>query len=255
VLTNSQSQIMPRKYGLIGKTLGHSFSKKYFTEKFGKENVSKSSYDLFELATISEFPKLLSRQVDLRGLNVTIPYKQEIIPYLTELSEIAQRIGAVNVIKLEKNGGLTGHNSDYFGFMESLLNFIGENRDLKALVLGTGGASKAVCVALEDLGIEFSTVSRTASKTGFTYSEITSEVVESNQLIINTTPLGMYPNTEEAPQLPYSAVSGKHFLFDLVYNPTETRFMKLGEESGAKVKNGLEMLHLQAEKAWEIWNQ
>jgi shikimate dehydrogenase len=139
--------------------------------------------------------------------------------------------------------------------MESLLNFIGENRDLKALVLGTGGASKAVCVALEDLGIEFSTVSRTASKTGFTYSEITSEVVESNQLIINTTPLGMYPNTEEAPQLPYSAVSGKHFLFDLVYNPTETRFMKLGEESGAKVKNGLEMLHLQAEKAWEIWNQ
>ncbi len=246
---------MPRKYGLIGKKLGHSFSKKYFTEKFEKENILKSSYDLFELATIAEFPKLLSRQVDLKGLNVTIPYKQEVIPYLTGLSEIAQRIGAVNVIKLEKNGSLTGHNSDYFGFLESLLDFIGENRDLKALVLGTGGASKAVCVALEDLEIEFSTVSRQASKADFIYSELTSAIVKSNQLIINTTPLGMSPNTEETPGLPYSAVSEKHFLFDLVYNPTETKFMKLGKESGAKVKNGLEMLHFQAEKAWEIWNQ
>ncbi len=246
---------MPRKYGLIGKKLGHSFSKTYFTEKFEKENIPKSSYDLFELATIAEFPKLLSRQVDLRGLNVTIPYKQAVIPYLTELSEIAQRIGAVNVIKLEKNGNLTGHNSDYFGFIESLMGFIGDRQDLKALVLGTGGASKAVCVALDDVGIEFSTVSRDTSKADFTYAEITSEVIKSNQLIINTTPLGMSPNTEEAPKIPYSAVSEKHFLFDLVYNPTETKFMKLGSEQGAKVKNGLEMLHLQAEKAWLIWKR
>lgn len=245
---------MNKTYGLIGKKLGHSFSKKYFTEKFEKENILKSNYELFELEDISKFPTLISTKLDLKGLNVTIPYKQEVIPYLSGLSDIAKRIGAVNVIKLERNGKLTGHNSDYNGFMDSLLSFLDGKHNIKALVLGTGGASKAVCVALEDLEIEFSTVSRTKGKAEFTYSEINPQLIKSNQLIINTTPLGMTPEVDEAPSLPYKSISENHFLFDLVYNPTETKFMKLGAEQGAKVKNGLEMLHLQAEQAWQIWN-
>jgi len=237
-------------FGLIGRKLGHSFSKEYFETKFDELNLTDHSYNLFELDDIGEIEKIL--KLKPKGLNVTVPYKQEIIPYLNRLDDSAEKVGAVNVVSLEKNA-FVGYNSDYYGFKTSLQHWL-SNTTLKALVLGTGGASKAVIAALDELGIEVQSVSRTSGNNLITYDEVTSDIIEQHQLIINTTPLGMYPETNECPDIPYDSVTNQHYLHDLVYNPEKTVFLKKGEAKGAQVKNGLEMLHLQAEKSWEIWN-
>jgi shikimate dehydrogenase len=244
---------MQNIYGLIGKTLSHSFSKRYFTEKFEKESIPNSSYQLFEIPSIKEFPKLIAQQPNLRGLNVTIPYKEEIIPYLDGLDERARRIGAVNVIQFNK-GKLIGYNSDYIGFKTSLEKFI-PHTQLNALILGTGGASKAVKTALEDLQIPYLYVSRQKSEGVLAYEELNKEILKDYALIINTTPLGMYPKIETSPSIPYEYITANHYLYDLVYNPEQTLFMKMGMEKGAKSLGGLEMLYLQAEGAWKIWQE
>ena len=244
-------------FGLIGYPLSHSFSKKYFSEKFEREGIKNARYELFELPDISGFPELLRQQQDIAGLNVTIPYKQQVMPYLDGLDASAEKVGAVNVIRKE-GSRLTGYNSDYFGFRSSLENWRpDEGKGLQALVLGTGGASKAVTVALSDMGIPFQLISRQANNNSLSYEQLNGrpDILKSHSLIINTTPLGMSPKTEAAPDIDYSQIDSNHFLYDLVYNPAETLFMKLGKEKGARVKNGLEMLEQQAEKAWEIWNQ
>lgn len=245
------------RYGLIGFPLTHSFSKRYFTEKFSRENISDSQYELFEMPDISELPNLLTLP-GLRGLNVTIPHKQAVIPYLNRLDPSAEKIGAVNVIKFESDGSHTGFNSDYYGFRQSLADWlVAQDRptdDIQALVLGTGGASKAVTVALIDLGIPFTYVSRTKTPNALTYDELPA-VVPDYALIINGSPVGTYPHVDDAPALPYELLTAKHMLYDLVYNPAETLFMKLGRKQGASAHNGLRMLELQAEKAWEIWQE
>jgi shikimate dehydrogenase len=239
-------------YGLIGFPLTHSFSKKYFTSKFEKENIKDSKYELFEIADASLVVEVIKNNPDLKGLNVTIPHKENVIKYLNEIDPAAEKIGAVNVIKI-KNGKLKGFNSDYYGFRQSLLNVVSNVANKKAIVLGTGGAAKAVKAALEDLSIEYFTVSRKKEENMVLYSDLNKEIISTHQIIINTTPLGMYPNIDSCPEIPYEYLTSQHYLFDLVYNPEETLFMKKGIEGGAKAVNGLEMLHLQAEKAWEIW--
>ncbi|MFD2569362.1 shikimate dehydrogenase family protein [Spirosoma soli] len=247
---------MPR-YGLIGYPLTHSFSQRYFTEKFALEGILDSRYDLFEMPDISTLPSLLQTP-DLRGLNVTIPHKQAVFPYLDKLDASAEKVGAVNVIKLEPDGSRVGYNSDYYGFRQSLENwFVTLSRSvasMQALVLGTGGASKAVIAALNDLGITHKTVSRTKTSTNLTYDDLVDEIIH-YELIINCSPVGTYPHTDEAPSLPYDQLTERHLLYDLVYNPAITKFMQLGQQRGAATHNGLNMLELQAEKAWEIWQQ
>ncbi|MBO3699705.1 shikimate dehydrogenase [Roseivirga sp. E12] len=246
-----------RKFGLIGYPLSHSFSKKYFTNKFEKEEINDTQYELFPLTSISELPKLLSDNPDLVGLNVTIPYKEQVIPYLDTIDPKAEAIGAVNTIKIE-GGKLTGYNTDYHGFKDSLTKFIGPNpTPKKALILGTGGASKAVKAALEDLSIEYQLVSREPVEGELSYESIASSPnhLLSSLLIVNTTPLGMSPNEDSLPALPYEQLTTDHLLYDLVYNPTKTTFMQKGIDAKCWVKNGLEMLHGQAEKSWEIWNK
>ncbi len=245
-----------RKFGLIGFPLSHSFSKKYFSDKFEKEAIADCGYELYPLASIDEFPELIASQPDLIGLNVTIPYKEQVIPYLDELDEKAEAIGAVNTITIE-DGKLKGYNTDYYGFKNSLLQWVGANPlPEKALILGTGGASKAVKATLEDLSISYQFVSRTPSEGLLTYDDLSStpQHVNTSTLIVNTTPLGTYPNTGQLPDLPYDQLTPDHYLFDLVYNPLITAFMQKGIDAKCWVKNGLEMLHGQAEKAWEIWN-
>ena len=243
-----------KTYGLIGYRLSHSFSKKYFNEKFAKENIADCVYENFPLETINEFTTLLQTTPDLKGCNVTIPYKEEIIPYLNELDSAAKEIGAVNVVKILPNGKLIGYNSDYYGFKTSLEKFIPANQSFRALILGTGGAAKAVAVALKDLGIPYQYVSRSKGDGVISYAEIDSKVLEQHSIIINTSPLGMYPDVDSFPAIPYQFLTDKHYLYDLVYNPEVTTFMRKGQEHGAHVVNGLEMLIGQAEKAWEIWN-
>ncbi|HEX8350719.1 MAG TPA: shikimate dehydrogenase [Hymenobacter sp.] len=245
-----------REFGLIGKSLGHSFSQTYFTQKFDNLNLTDCSYGLFELASIAELPELLASHPDLVGLNVTIPYKEQVWPYLHEIAPSAARVGAVNVIEITAAGRYIGHNTDYVGFRESLERFYpnrGENAG--ALVLGTGGASKAVEVVLRDLGIRYWVVSRDPLGRGLTYEDLTPALVAGHSLIINATPLGTYPRVEECPPLPYNSLSTHHYLYDLVYNPRETRFLQKGIEASAHTINGFEMLCLQAEAAWKIWNQ
>lgn len=242
-----------RKFGLIGYPLGHSFSKKYFTEKFQKENIKGCEYELYQLDKIDQF-KDLTENNDLSGINVTIPYKQAVIPYLDRLDPAtAGKIGAANVIKIEKDGTKTGYNSDYYGFKTSLLEFIPHTK-FKALVLGTGGASKAIKVTLQDLAIPFISVSRNKTEDSIAYEDVTSEIYTSHTLIINTTPLGMHPNEGIAPKLPYGETTKEHYFFDVIYNPEVTEFLRLGAEKGAKTINGLDMLIGQAEASWTIWN-
>lgn len=242
-----------REFGLIGFPLRHSFSKQYFTEKFAAENIRDAVYNMFELPDISELPALIARYPNLAGLNVTIPYKQAIIAYLDELDETARKIGAVNTIKF-KNGKLIGFNSDYQGFLQSLQGFFPCYSPSHAMVLGSGGASKAVQVALNTLEIPYKVVTRKPSENQVSYDQLTASCISSNALIINTTPVGTFPNTDAAPDIPYEFLSSHHYLYDLVYNPAETLFLKKGREHGAKTKNGMEMLSLQAEVAWQIWN-
>lgn len=244
-----------KTYGLIGFRLSHSFSKKYFNEKFEKENIADCVYENFPLETINEFTSLLHTTPDLKGCNVTIPYKEAIIPYLDELDTAAKEIGAVNVVKIRPDGKLIGYNSDYYGFKTSLEKFIPANQSLRALILGTGGAAKAVAVALKDLGIPYQYVSRSKGKDTISYAEIDAKLLGQYSIIINTSPLGMYPDVDSFPAIPYQFLTDKHYLYDLVYNPEVTTFMRKGQEHGAHVVNGLEMLIGQAEKAWEIWNR
>lgn len=238
------------KLGLIGYPLGHSFSPSYFTKKFYDLGMTKSEYLPYPIEQIHQINDIF--KIGLKGLNVTIPYKEQVIPFLDELSEEAFEINAVNTI-LIKDGRKIGYNTDAYGFEKSLLAFLGQEKVENALVLGTGGASKAIKFVLRKLKINYTVISR--NEKYFTYSELTKEIIQHHQLIINTTPVGMYPNIEECPNLPYSALSEKHFLFDLVYNPEKTLFLKKGALKNCRIKNGYEMLILQAEKAWEIWNQ
>lgn len=243
------------RYGLIGYPLTHSFSQRYFTEKFAREGIADTRYDLFDMPDISALPALFDLD-GLRGLNVTIPHKQAVLPYMHRLDAAAEKIGAVNVIRLESDGSRTGYNSDYYGFRQSLTDWLTTlNRvptTLHALVLGTGGASKAITVALTDMGISYKFVSRTKTADTFTYGELGS-VIADFHLLVNASPIGTFPRSDEAPDLPYLQLTDRHLLYDLVYNPAETQGMKLARERGATVHNGLRMLELQAEKSWEIW--
>ena len=243
---------MRAQYGLIGKKLGHSFSEKFFSDKFCHEGI-EVSYRNFELESIDKISGMLRENPNLQGFNVTIPYKQEIIPYLTDIEGVAKEIMAVNCVKVV-DGKLYGYNTDVYGFRRSLLGFIGDNRP-KALVLGTGGASKAVDYVLKESGIVYRTVSRSNKNGDMTYDDIKSDptILSSCRLIVNTTPLGMYPDIETAPDIPYDVLTPEHYLFDLVYNPERTLFMKKGEEYGARTINGYEMLVGQAERSWDIW--
>lgn len=247
-----------QQFTLIGYPLSHSFSKKYFTEKFEREHISNHEYFLSPLVQIEDFPKLLVAHPNLIGLNVTIPYKEKVIPFLDEISAEAKAIGAVNTIKI-KEGKLKGFNTDVYGFEKSLVDFLTQKEKKisveNALVLGTGGAAKAVVFILKKLGIEAILVSRKKGKGNLTYDDLDTIIFDECRLIVNTTPLGMLPNIESCPDLPFHRINEKYHLYDLVYNPEKTVFLSRGESQGAAIKNGLEMLHLQAEKAWEIWNE
>lgn len=244
------------KYGLIGYPLGHSFSRNFFSDKFEAENID-AKYLNFEIPSIEEFPYIISDNPELRGLNVTIPYKQKVMNYLDDISEEARAIGAVNVVKVEhigKNVTLKGYNSDVIGFVQSIEPLLRPHHK-KALILGTGGASKAIHYGLtEKLGIETTFVSRYDRPDCVTYEAITPDVIKEYEVIVNCTPKGMYPHNDECPNLPYESMTENNLLYDLVYNPDETLFMKKGAERGAIVKNGLEMLFLQALASWEFWN-
>ncbi|WP_161889940.1 shikimate dehydrogenase family protein [Pontibacter russatus] len=242
-----------RKFGLIGKKLGHSFSKKYFTEKFEREGIPDALYELYELPSAQELGALLQREPELVGLNVTVPYKQDVLPLLDELDETAAKIGAVNTIKISE-GKTKGYNTDYIGFKISLEEFYPQRERGKALVLGTGGAAKAVWAALEALQTPYMAVSRTPAPGQLPYAQLTPELLQSYNLIINTTPIGMHPHPEAAPPVPYEALTARHYLYDLVYNPEETQFLRNGAAAGAKTCNGLGMLYRQADAAWDIWN-
>lgn len=247
-----------KTFGLIGFPLSHSFSKKYFSEKFKKEGINDVVYQNFEIKHIDDLPSLLDSYPELYGLNVTIPYKEEVKKYLDDLDHSAEKVGAVNVVKIIPDGRKIGFNSDYYGFRTSLESWISTNvSNLKALILGTGGAAKAVQVVLDDCNIPYSNVSRNKSKADYDYYELTEniQIVIDHRLIINTTPLGMYPHINEAPHLPYEIFNSDYFLYDLIYNPETTLFLRKGNENGANIKNGLEMLELQAEKSWDIWNE
>ena len=236
-----------KTFGLIGKSLSHSFSSSYFNEKFFKERITNTKYLNFELSDISEFPQLIKKK-NLSGINVTLPYKESIIPFLDELSENAKRIGSVNTIQIS-NGKLIGHNTDIIGFKQSITPLLsGRNT---ALILGDGGAAKAVKFIFNQLNISHKTINRNSS---FDYSDITSEIIDFNTIIVNATPLGMIPEIKNYPQIPYESLTKKHLLFDLIYNPKETLFLKYGRANKACTKNGLEMLQIQAETSWNIWN-
>jgi shikimate dehydrogenase len=246
---------MEKKFGLIGATVSHSFSKVYFDEKFFREGLRDYHYDLYPLETIDGLKKLLSENPELCGLNVTIPYKEQVLKYLTEIDKAAQQIGAVNVIQI-RDGRLTGFNTDSIAFRETLQKWFPNETGSRALVLGTGGSSKAVQQALKFLNIPYSTVSREEGKGTFTYDDLKEDksILAGANLVVNTTPLGMSPNTNGVPPIDFDQITTNHYLYDLIYNPARTLFIQRAEMKGAHFKNGLEMLHVQAEKAWEIWN-
>lgn len=237
-------------YGLIGKNISYSFSREYFSNKFKTEKIS-SKYLNFDLIDINQIYKL-TKEFNLSGLNVTIPYKESIIQFLDETDSKAKQIGAVNTIKFFKNK-MIGYNTDYIGFKKSLQNISNINIPKNALILGTGGASKAVKFALSELGIGFKTVSRVKNNADYTYQEIDKYIID-KKLIINCSPVGTFPNIKDSPKIPYQYLTSENFLYDLVYNPDKTLFLKKGDEIGCFTKNGVEMLKIQAEKAWEIWN-
>ncbi|WP_394759860.1 shikimate dehydrogenase family protein [Flavobacterium sp.] len=243
-----------KKLGLLGKNISYSFSKNYFTTKFKNQKIDDTfSYENFDMQSIDEFPRILKNSPNLIGLNVTIPYKEVIIPFLDELSENAKEIGAVNTIRISSNGKLFGDNTDYFGFNKSLEPLLTHHK--KALILGTGGAAKAVAFGLKKLHIESFFVSRQEKENTITYNQINAKTFDDYQIIINCTPIGTAPKTDLFPDIPYQYFTSKHIAFDLIYNPEKTKFLKKAEENGAITKNGYDMLVFQAEKAWEIWNE
>lgn len=241
-----------KRYGLIGRTLTHSFSKSYFAKKFAEQGIADSVYDNFELKTIEEFPALFSSYPDLKGLNVTIPYKEEVISYLTSMNDVVKEIGACNCIKV-KGKDLMGYNTDVVGFRNSLEPKLKPHHK-KALILGTGGAAKAIRYVLQQLGIEYALVSRRKKFNELGYEDLGEDVLADYHLIINTTPLGMYPNVDADPDIPYEYITPKHFLFDIIYNPEKTKFLCEGEKRGAQICNGYEMLIGQAEESWRCWS-
>lgn len=242
---------MKRLFGIIGYPLTHSFSPSFFKKKLEEENID-AVYKAFEIEDIADFPKLLQEHENLCGLSVTIPHKKTILSFLDEVDDAATAIGAVNCIAFN-NGKLKGHNTDIVGFRDSLKPLL-EPHHLRALILGTGGSSLAVQYVLKELHIPFQLVSRKKEKGLIGYEDLNENIIETHPLIINTTPLGMYPKTGVCAPIPYEQLTPQHLLFDLVYNPLETQFLHKGKTQGATIKNGLEMLHLQAEKSWEIWN-
>jgi len=241
-------------FGLVGKNIGYSFSKKYFTEKFQNLGLEECFYQNFDLETIDSLPEIIAKNSDLQGFNVTIPYKEKVIQYLDAINDEAQKIGAVNVVKITNDRKLIGYNADFYGFSKSLESLLTKNHQ-KALILGTGGASKAIFYALEQLKIPYTIVSRTKNATNITYTEIDKKIILEHQIIINATPLGTFPNVDNCPDIPYNYLNNNHLCYDLIYNPSESLFLKLAKEKGALTKNGLEMLQLQAEKSWEIWQK
>jgi shikimate dehydrogenase len=242
-----------KKFGLIGKKLSHSFSRKFFSEKFDSLNLIDHSYDLFELKQIAEVKEVFSIP-NLIGFNVTVPFKVDIIDFLDRLDESALKVGAVNVVKLNGENNKIGYNSDYFGFKLSLQKWLPKNFIRNAIVIGTGGASKAVEAVLKDLKIKYKLVSRKPENDQISYSDIENYLSDKPILIINSTPLGMSPNIDSFPELPYHLFDSNYYLYDLVYNPEQTQFLLKGKHAGAQIKNGLEMLYLQAEESWKIWN-
>ncbi|MEQ8909728.1 MAG: shikimate dehydrogenase [Vicingaceae bacterium] len=244
-----------RVYGLIGNPLSHSFSKKYFTDKFIKDAIQDSTYQLFELDQIDELINLIKVESNLKGLNVTIPFKQSVIPLLDEIDHTAKTIGAINTIKVTEEKKLIGYNTDAIGFRESLRPFLAKEHQ-RALILGTGGAAKAVAFVLKQIGIPFYFVSRSEKPSLQTihYNDLDHKAIETFRLIINCTPVGMYPNTDKTPPLLLDGVGSQHLIYDLIYNPEETKLLAQAKAKGALAVNGLSMLRLQAETAWKIWN-
>jgi shikimate dehydrogenase len=245
-----------RKFGLIGYPLGHSFSRKYFAEKFLNEQITDCNYENYPLTNLNQLQKLISDENDLCGLNITIPYKSEIIRFLDMIEPEASEIGAVNVLKIKRLNRtikLYGYNSDITGISDTLMPFLKDNVR-NAIVLGTGGSSRAVCYVLNKFGLKITLVSRNKKPGILGYSDINPGMIANSRLIINTTPLGMYPDTQSKPEINYSLLNNNHILFDLVYNPELTSFLKMGMEQGCTILTGIKMLHSQAEKSWEIWN-
>ncbi|MGB0880130.1 MAG: shikimate dehydrogenase family protein [Polaribacter sp.] len=241
-------------FGLLGKDIAYSFSRGYFSEKFKKLGLENHKYVNFDLPKIQDFPSIIKETNGLKGINVTIPYKEAIFQFLDKVDKTARKIGAVNTIKITKKGNLKGYNTDVFGFENSLKPLLKKHHK-RALILGTGGASKAIEYALKKNGIKYKFVSRNRKKKKvMSYDEITENTLKKHQIIINCTPVGTSPNIEKCPNIPYQFITKNHLLYDLIYNPTETTFLSKGKEKGATIKNGLEMLELQAEKSWEIWN-
>lgn len=241
-------------YGLIGRNIDYSFSKKHFTQKFSEAPFLDYKYQNFDIQDIEQFKTIILNNPNLKGLNVTIPYKETIIPYLDKLSLKASKIGAVNVIRFTKKGKLKGYNSDCYGFKKSLKPIL-QSHHKKALILGTGGSSKAIAFALDELNITYTFVSREPTNSSIDYNRINATTFDNYQIIINCTPLGTSPNIKEFPLIPYEFFTEKHIAFDLIYNPEETQFLKKAKKKGAICKNGLEMLVYQAEKSWEIWGR
>ncbi|WP_339610551.1 shikimate dehydrogenase [uncultured Planktosalinus sp.] len=239
-------------YGLLGKNISYSFSKPYFESFFQSKNLNHQ-YLNFDISKIEEIKNILKSNPDLKGFNVTIPYKEQIFPFLYKTDKEAKNIGAINTVKVSKNGNLIGYNSDHYGFAKSLAEQFPLS-DKTALVLGSGGASKAISYVLNNLNFKYKIVSRDNNKSHLTYTELTPEIIATHKLIINCTPLGTSPNTNAFPNIPYKGISNKHLLFDLIYNPRLTIFLKLGKDQGARIVNGEAMLKYQAIKSWEIWN-
>ena len=251
-MVNEQNELMSR-LGLLGKDIAYSFSRGYFTTKFEVEQLP-FTYENFDIEDISMFTKLLQDNPNISGLNVTIPYKEQVIPYLDKLDKRAKKIGAVNTITIDSKGQLKGYNTDCYGFKNSIKPFL-KKYHKKALILGTGGASKAIAYSLKKQNITFDYVSRTSKpNVKFTYDTLTIKDIKNYKIIINCTPVGTHPNVNSCPEIPYDGITNKHLLYDLIYNPEETKFLKLGKAQGAQICNGLKMLELQAEKAWRIWN-
>jgi shikimate dehydrogenase len=243
-----------KRFGLLGRNINYSFSKGYFTDKFNSENFAGCTYENFDIPEINAFSEIIKNTSDLKGLNVTIPYKETVIPFLDKLSKKAALIGAVNTIKITKKGKLKGYNTDYYGFKKSLEPLL-QPHHKKALILGTGGASKGVAFALDELNIPYTFVSREAKENGIDYDRINATTFDNYQIIINATPVGTSPDVDAFPLIPYEFFTDKHIAYDLIYNPAETQFLKKAKQQGAQIKNGLDMLVFQAEKAWKIWNK
>ena len=240
-------------FGLIGRNIDYSFSRKYFTEKFKKNNLSECVYKNYDLKDITDFKKLIKSSSNLNGLNVTIPYKKVIIPFLDELSKEAKAINAVNTIVFESSGKIIGHNTDYIGFKKALEEQYKSNPE-NALILGSGGASEAIKFVFKKIGCDFKIVSRFPSKDQLSYDQLSEKIIKKTDIIVNASPIGTYPNIMEAPNIPYKYLDSKHLLFDLIYNPKETEFLRKGKLYGSKVSNGLKMLKYQADKSWELWS-